>query len=44
MENMENIYVNKSYELISEHFNDTRVYYWKSIKEFVLSFPSNSLY
>lgn len=40
---MENLFVNNIYEKIAYHFNNTRTYYWFSIKEFILSFNNKSL-
>ena len=40
---METIFVKNIYEEIANHFENTRKgYYWKSIKEFILTIPINS--
>ena len=40
---MEIEYVKNIYEIIAEHFDKTRVYCWKGIKEFILEMNKNSL-
>ena len=40
---MEEKYVHNVYDYISENFNNTRAYVWKSIKNFILGLKENSL-
>lgn len=41
--NLEKTYVKNIYELIADHFNNTRFHTWSWIKEFIEKFPKNSL-
>lgn len=40
--NMESIYVVNSYNNIAQHFNQTRINHWESVKNFVNSLPTSS--
>lgn len=43
MNDLENKYVHNTYQIIAEHFNNSRAYLWKSVKEFIDKVPKNSI-
>ena len=36
MNTIETNYVHNTYQIIAEHFNNSRAYLWKSVKEFLV--------
>ena len=43
MNSIERRYVHDTYQKIYKHFDNSRAYLWKSVKEFLDEVPSNSL-
>lgn len=43
MNDLESKYVHNTYQIIAEHFNNSRAYLWKSVKDFLDQVPKNSI-